>query len=289
MEKIPQSLSLNPDERNGYLDALLAVITADNILDTDEVVKIYELFAILGIRSGRRRQILESIICQPEAYSSLAISSSILANETLSLSLAKDLMLLKEYSKDSASRLLAAKYLESINLSNDQLDVINRFIMIEREILASLSAGKEWIADEKSWKELVGKAMAVGVPLAALNIAGVDALNTVQISSGLATLGSMSGLASLGLNSMSAGIGALILGGVAIKKITKRFMSSEDSEKRSQLEAFKAARNTAKQAITSDLLTIARVRKREYIRPRRRHRRAVLRASMIESITRLSS
>jgi hypothetical protein len=184
---------------------------------------------------------------------------------------------------------LAAQYLESINLSSEQLDVLNRFNMIEREILASLSVGKEWIADEKSWKDLVSRAVAVGVPLAALNIAGVDGLNAVEISSGLAALGSMSGLASLGLNSMSAGIGVLILGGVAAKKIARLFMSSEDSDKRNQLEAFKAARATAKQAITSDLLTVARARKREFIRPRRRHRRAVLRASMIESITRLSS
>lgn len=279
-----QKNDLTPDERDGYLNALLAVVTADRVLDTDEVIKIYGLFSFLGIGAVNRRSIIEDIVLHAENFKSASISKSILANESLKISLAKDLTLLKKRSSDNSAKRVAREYLEKINLSPDQAEVIGKFIAIENQILASLWAGEEWIADEKSWKELVSRAAAVGVPLAALNIAGVAGFSAVGITSGLAALGGMSGLVVLGLNPMTAGIGALILGGVAVKKIADYVLTSDATEKISQLEAYRKARAEAKEAITADLPVVAKERLSELIRPKVRHRRNVLRSNMNTAI-----
>ncbi len=284
-----QRLDLTPDERDGYLEALLAVVTADGVLDAEEVIKIYELFSLLGIGVVSRRSIIEDLVAQAEAFSSASVSKSILANEALKISLAKDLTLLKERSSDRNAKRVARQYLESINLSKEQAEVIGKFISIENQILASLGAGEEWIADEKSWKELVSRAAAVGVPLAALNIAGIAGFSAVGITSGLAALGGMSGLVVLGLNPMTAGIGALILGGVAVKKIADYVLTSDDSEKVSQLDAYKKARAIARESIEADLPVVAKERTSELIRPKVRHRRSVLRSSMSSAIALLAN
>lgn len=289
MTPSPQKLEFNSDERDGYLQALLAVVAADGVLDTNEIIKIYELFSLLDIGVVKRRSIIEDLVTQAECFNTATLSPSILANEALKLSLAKDLTLLKEHSADNAAKQMARQYLESINLSHEQAEVIGKFISIENQILRCLGAGKEWVADEKSWKELASRAAAVGVPLAALNVAGVAGLSAVGITSGLATLGGMSGLVVLGLNPMTAGIGALILGGVAVKKIADYVLSSDGSEKVGQLELYKRARAEAREAIAADLPIVARERKRELLRPKARQRRSVLRSSMNSAIALLGN
>jgi len=95
------------------------------------------------------------------------------------------------------------------------------------------------MADENSWKEWASRAAAVGVPLAALNFAGIAGFSAAGITSGLAALGWMSGLVVLGLNPMTAGIGALILGGVAVKKVADYVLSSDDEKNQVNLKSLK--------------------------------------------------
>jgi hypothetical protein len=154
MTPSPQQLEFNSDERDGYLQALLAVVAADGVLDTNEVIKIYELFSLLGIGVEKRRSILEDLVTQAESFNATTLSQSVLASETLKISLAKDLTFLKENSADDAAKRVARQYLESINLSHEQVEVIGKFIAIENQVLRCLGAGEEWVADEKSWKEL---------------------------------------------------------------------------------------------------------------------------------------
>ena len=142
---------------------------------------------------------------------------------------------------------------------------------------------------KRAGKSLPSRAAAVGVPLAALNVAGIAGFSAVGITSGLAALGGMSGLVVLGLNPMTAGIGALILGGVAVKKIADYVLSSNDSEKVGQLELYKKARAEAREAIASDLPIVARERKRELLRPKANQRRSVLRSSMNSAIVLLGN
>lgn len=284
MSPTPKKLELNSGERDGYLHALLAVVAADELLDTNEVIKIYELFSLLDIEIEVRRSLVEDLVTQVERFNTASLSKSILANQELKILLAKDLTLLKENSVDNAARKVARQYLESINLSQEQTEVIGKFIAIENQILRCLGAGEEWVADEKSWKELASRAAAVGVPLAALNVAGIAGFSAVGITSGLAALGGMSGLVVLGLNPMTAGIGALILGGVAVKKVADYVLTSNASQKIGQLELYKKARAEARNAISSDLPILARERKRELMRPKIRQRRNVLRSSMNSAI-----
>ena len=289
MTPSPQKLEFNSDERDGYLQALLAVVAADGVLDTNEVMKIYELFSLLGIGVEKRRSIIEDLVTQAESFNAATLSQSVLANETLKISLAKDLTLLKENSADNAAKRVARQYLETINLSHEQAEVIGKFIAIENQVLRCLGAGEEWVADEKSWKELASRAAAVGVPLAALNVAGIAGFSAVGITSGLAALGGMSGLVVLGLNPMTAGIGALILGGVAVKKIADYVLSSDNSDKVGQLELYKRARAEARESIVADLPIVARERKRELLRPKASQRRSALRSSMNSAITLLGN
>ena len=275
-------------ERRAYLGVLMAVVAADGVLDKQEVLKLYELFALLGIDVEERRRLLEELVVSPTSFLGEGVAPELLANDELKISLAKDLSLMQEKSANNASLEAAKRLLANIKLTPDQADVIKRFIGIENQILAALGAGKEWQADEDSWKELVTRAAAVGVPLAALNVAGVAGFSAAGITSGLAALGGMSGLAVLGLNPMTAGIGALILGGVAVKKIADYVVGSGDDVEANQVEEFKKARLVAKEAIASDLLVLARPRKREVLMLPRKGRRDVLRKSMNEALEELS-
>jgi hypothetical protein len=110
-------------------------------------------------------------------------------------------------------------------------------------------------------------------------MAGIAGFSAVGITSGLAALGSLSGLAVLGLNPMTAGIGALILGGVAVKKIADFALSGDNSEQ-SQLRAFQQSRLAAKEALAADLLHVRQGRKRELLFFWRGRRRRALVSGM---------
>jgi len=283
-------MKLNSKERDAYLRALFAVMSADGLLDKQEVIKLYELFALFNVEIQRRRETLEKLVANPAAFQNEKIDTALLNNKELKISLAKDLSLMQERATDNAGRVVAKVMLESINLTPKQVDVIKQFIVFENQILTALGAGEEWIADENSWQEWAGRAAAVGVPLAALNFAGITGFSAVGITSGLAALGGMSGLVVLGLNPMTAGIGALILGGVAVKKVADYVLNSDDGKKSSQFEEFKkefeSARRFAKEAIWSDheyMLSLSK--KREDLDPSRWRRRNVLIKSMEEALT----
>lgn len=282
------SMQVSLVERRAYLGALMAVVAADGVLDKQEVLKLYELFSLLGIDVYERRKLFERLVVSPASFKGEGVAPELLANDELKISLAKDLSLMQERSANNASLSAAKRLLSSINLTPDQANVIRKFIYFENQILAALGAGEEWQADEDSWKELVSHAAAVGVPLAALNVAGVAGFSAAGITSGLAALGGMSGLALLGLNPMTAGIGALILGGVAVKKIADYVAGSGDDSEANQVEEFKKARLLAKEAISSDLMVLARPRKREILMLSRKRRRDVLRKSMKEALEELS-
>ncbi|MFM8524433.1 MAG: hypothetical protein ACKOCM_02240 [Cyanobacteriota bacterium] len=122
-------------------------------------------------------------------------------------------MFLESKSVDSRTLNLIRAYVQQLKLTPAQASVIRNFVSIENQILEQLGAGKEWQADADSWKELVSRAAAVGVPLAALNMAGIAGFSAVGINSGLAAPGSMSRFAVLGLNPMTAGIADFALSG----------------------------------------------------------------------------
>lgn len=283
-----QDSSLGAGDKQAYLLVLLSAIAADDVYSAEEMIRVYTLFALFGLPAASRAELLESLIRGHQSASGeQRIAPSILQDENTRTSLAKDLMFLESMSVDNRTLNLIRAYLQQLKLTPAQASVIRNFVSIENQILEQLGAGKEWQADADSWKELVSRAAAVGVPLAALNMAGFAGFSAVGITSGLAALGSMSGLAVLGLNPMTAGIGALILGGVAIKKIADFALSGDDSE-RSQLQAFQQSRLAAREALAADLTGIRRGRKRELLLFRRRRRRRAVVAGMDGALAVLS-
>lgn len=280
--------SLGAGDKQAYLLVLLSAIAADDVYSAEEMIRFYTLFALFGLPAASRAELLESLIRGHQSdLGEQRIAPSILQDENTRTSLAKDLMFLESMSVDNRTLNLIRAYLQQLKLTPAQASVIRNFVSIENQILEQLGAGKEWQADADSWKELVSRAAAVGVPLAALNMAGIAGFSAVGITSGLAALGSMSGLAVLGLNPMTAGIGALILGGVAIKKIADFALSGDDSE-RSQLQAFQQSRLAAREALAADLTGIRRGRKRELLLFRRRRRRRAVVAGMDGALAVLS-
>ena len=274
------NLTLNSADTRSYLLALLNAIAADGAYSTDEIVRIYTLFSLLDVSSPTRIELLESLVrSRGSASADKSIPDSIIASEEAKTSLAKDLIFLESKADNNATLNLIRSYLHQLKLTPEQANVIRNFVVYENQILANLGADKEWQADEDSWKELVSRAAAVGVPLAALNMAGIAGFSAAGITSGLAALGSMSGLAILGLNPMTAGIGALILGGVAVKKIADFALSGDNSDQ-TQLQAFEQSRFAAREALAADLTIIRRRRKREILLFWRGRRRRALVAGM---------
>lgn len=283
MSNSSKSFKLEASDQQAYLEVLLSTIAADGVFTADEVARIYSMFALFGLDAAARRRILDDLICGQESGNPLDLPAGILANDEVRMSLAKDLLFLESGSADDQTLRVIRDYLAKLRLSSEQVDVIRRFVVVENQILESLGAGDEWKSDQNDWKELASRAAAVGVPLAALNLAGITGLSAVGITSGLAALGSMSGLVVLGLNPMTAGIGALILGGVAVKKIADYALSrtGDKSQKEAQLHAFKESRRLAREALSADLEVISRSRKREMLLYRdRQERRHALKQGM---------
>jgi hypothetical protein len=282
------SFSLSGADTQEYLLALLSTIAADEIFSAEEMIRIYSLFTLLSTSQPSRLALLERLIHGRLSKSGNGlISAGIIENEEAKASLAKDLMFLESKSDDNQTLNLIRTYLRQLNLTPEQVNVIRNFVVVENQILDRLGAGKEWQADTDSWKELASRAAAVGVPLAALNMAGIAGFSAVGITSGLAALGSMSGLAILGLNPMTAGIGALILGGVAVKKIADFALSGDNSDN-SQLHAFQQSRLEAREALAADLSRMRHGPKREILLFWRARRRRALATGMDSAIAALS-
>ncbi len=118
-------------ERRAYLGALMAVVAADGVLDKQEVLKLYELFSLLGIDVGERRKLLEELVVSPTSFIGEGVAPELLANDELKISLAKDLSLMQENSANNASLAAAKRLLSSVKLTPDQADVIKKFICFE--------------------------------------------------------------------------------------------------------------------------------------------------------------
>jgi hypothetical protein len=126
-----------------------------------------------------------------------------------------------------------------LNLDPAQIDFLRSWVEWENGILHRIGKG-DWAIPETEYPvELVKRAAALSIPLSVLYFSGsVIGFSAVGITSGLAAIGSGSGLVLLGLNPMTAGIAALIIGGIMIKKILDAFSSpSHGAQKRAELEA----------------------------------------------------
>ncbi len=211
---------MNSLEAKGYVLQLARTIAADGIVDERELRRIYEVMAAFELGADTRAEILDLLYFNNDKLNAIEVNEDIVANEEIRIALAKDVLFLKEQDDGSETDKMARGILSALEITSEQLDFLQDWVAWENKALRRLGAGEMDLADEGSLKELSSRAASVGVPLSALYFAGsVVGFSAVGITSGLATLGSASGLALLGLNPMTAGIAALIIAGVSVKKL----------------------------------------------------------------------
>ena len=272
-------------ERKAYLRALMSVIAADGAVSADEIIRIYELFNIYETPRSERLSLINHIGIDTDDFRRKKLSKKILQNEDIRYALAKDVLLFQEESDNAATRRAVGNIVKQLALSTPQLNVLSEIVSMENLMLQAMNAGEAYRPDPSSMKELTAQAAAVGLPIAALNFAGIAGFSAAGITSGLAALGSASGLAAAVpfLNPMTAGVGALVLGGVAVKKGADYLMHRDDSSK-ALLAELTEERRQASKLIISDLPEIRRPHKREILSRDRQEKRQILADTLEEAL-----
>lgn len=154
---------------------------------------------------------------------------------TLTQSLIKDMVYLNHKKGKELSSWSENEYIvqlaKKLDVSDAQVAVMVQAIKNDEDILNKRKSDTEI---EKSMKELLAKAGAVGLPLAAIYFSGsVVGLSAAGITSGFASLG-MGGL--LGFSGMVTGIGIAVLVGVGAYKGMKMITGQSELENNKQRE-----------------------------------------------------
>lgn len=249
-------LSLKDKER--YVRALLSVALSGGKINEAVLARMYQLYAVIELPQSYRLKFLgEAYFSQPH----LRDPESAFENQEIQLSLAKDAIALSGVTSSSTTVDAVQRLLERLHVTPGQIDFLHKWIDWENRIVNKIGRGDLEVRDEDLPTELLSRAAAVGVPLTALYLSGsVIGFSAAGITSGLATIGSMSLLAGLGLNPMTAGIAALIVAGVTIKKILDAVLPNthEDRKKLEQsLEAMKTTRRRYRDYLEEDIRAFA--------------------------------
>jgi len=154
--------------------------------------------------------------------------------EIIMQSLIKDILYLsrkKEKNNSWKEDSYIINLISKVNVSFEQVDYLLSTIINDEEILNQRKNDSEIT---KAMKDIIAKAGAVGVPLAAVYFSGsVIGIGATGITSGLAALG-MGGV--LGFSSMFTGIGVAVLLGVGAYKGVKKVTGLNDLENNKQRE-----------------------------------------------------
>jgi hypothetical protein len=211
---------MTPLQSKNYVLQLVKAIAADGVVDTNEVRRLYEVMAAFEIGADTRAEILDLLYFHSKNLSDVRINEDILDDEEIRIALAKDVLFIGAQDHTGSSDAAEKRILDQLKVSAEQMDFLRDWVSWENEALRRLGAGESDLADEGGLKELAARAAAVGVPLSALYFAGaVVGFSAVGLTSGLAALGGASGLVLLGANPMTAGIAALIVTGISVKKL----------------------------------------------------------------------
>jgi len=211
---------MNPLQSKAYVLQLAKAIAADGVVDKKELRRIYEVSAAFELAADARTEILDLLYFNAGKLKSMDVDPELIKNDEMRIALAKDVLFVESQEEDPATEEAAKGILDRLGVTPAQLDFLREWVSWENAALRRLSAGELDLADEGSVKELASRAASVGIPLSALYFAGAAAgFSAVGITSGLAALGGASGLVLLGLNPMTAGIAALIVAGVSVKKL----------------------------------------------------------------------
>ncbi len=251
---------LPPDEQDKYLEALLYLLVPFDPPDLTQLRRIYQILAMMELGIERRSAFLERLFYSTDPPGTGSVAPN---DEMLRFSLGKDLLALSGTADSEQTQARGALLLKGLELTEDQINVLSQWTNWENKILAKIGRSDLTVDSKDLPVEAMKKASAVGVPLAALYVSGsVVGFSAVGITSGLATIGGAAGLTALGLNPMTAGIAALILGGVAVKKILDATLPTTKADQDKKLQAglriMEARRNCYLAMLSQDLVRLTK-------------------------------
>ena len=285
-------MHLSPEERLDYVRILIAAVMADGRIDAAEVERLYELFVLFDIPAARRCLLLEAEIRLPWRGTAAArvrhLASPLLRRRPARIALASDVRLILSRAEGARVRRELAGVIGAIGLAPEEEALVGEVVDLEQDILRSLRRGETWRLDEGRRAFLGRQAAALGLPLAALTMAGGQAAGPQGLGAALTTLGHLSGLPLLGLDPAAAGVGALLLAGVGVGQWTRQLLPSPGPDRRGTPRLEDVPRIAAEE-LRLDLPVLTRRRRRECLLPVRRRRRHALRQAMAEALARLET
>jgi hypothetical protein len=248
---------LSLEEKVRYVQALVPIALASGRIGDSALARLYQLFAMTELSQNNRLEILREVFLRGRVPGD---SGSTFYTSEIQLSLAKDAIALSDTTSSSTID-VAQNLLQRLKLTPGQIDFLHTWIDWENRIMDKIGRGDLHVRSEDLPTELLSKATAVGVPLTALYFSGsVVGFGAAGITSGLATIGSASLLAGLGLNPMTAGIAALIVGGIAIKKLLDAILPNtrEDAKRlEHSLELMRTIRRRYRDYLHEDIRAFA--------------------------------
>lgn len=213
----------------------------DGEVDSVEYAEIYNLMVRNDFtqedRVTIRGYVVDSESIQPDDELIVALQQNVPDGSyaTLTQSLIKDMVYLNHKKGNELANWKENDYIvelaRKLEVSDGQVEVMVQAIKNDEDILNKRKSDTEI---EQSMKELLAKAGAVGLPLAAIYFSGsVVGLSAAGITSGLATIG-MGGI--LGFSGMVTGIGVAVLVGLGAYKGVKMITGQSELENNKQRE-----------------------------------------------------
>lgn len=241
--EISQIITLNEMDSEIKLSYLKIIInfafSDDGEVDPKEYAEILSLVTKLDFTTEERIKLRAYINDKENTESNESLISLInskcpAGNEkSIHISLVKDLI--NVYKKTKKDKIENCKFLMDnkslFQIDDEQIKFAEQAIENDLALINNEISNKEI---EKNIKELIAKAGAVGVPIAAVYMSGsVIGLSAAGITSGLATLG-MGGV--LGFSGMVSGIGIAAFLGIGAYKGIKQFTGSQEIEQQKRRE-----------------------------------------------------
>ena len=216
----------------------------DNQIDSIEYSEIMVLLAVNSIAGDTRIRIRSYMYDETIGVSNAAIMDYLKEKltgaslDTVKLSLVKDIINIFVCKRknnleniDWRQESHVVKCIRDLDVDEKQVDYIVENIVKNKEIITKR---QDDIQIKKNMQDLLSKAGAVGVPLAAVYLSGsVVGISAAGMTSGLAALG-MGGV--LGFSSMFTGIGVAVLLGVGTYKGIKKITGMGELERNKQRE-----------------------------------------------------
>jgi len=221
--------------RKGYVDLILEVVQNTEFPTPDLVRRIYQIFAQAEISPEDRVCFLEALYFKNRKSTNASLDR--VPDKEVAFSLLKDTFTIGHFTNSDGAEDLARKITQKFGIDEQQIRFLRSWTDWENNILEKMGKTNGTVSEEDMPVELEKKATSVGVPIAALTLSGsVIGLSASGITSGLAAIGTFSGLTALSLNPMTAGIAALIGGGIAVKKILDTIFPSTQRENNTAIQ-----------------------------------------------------